>query len=206
MISEVKSFIAKLELWEKNLLEGNLKHFPCLKEVIEKEVVNVQPYTGEGHIEMLTRPRHEFDTRFSDFNKIEAIAQFVSYTYMALDAESLSQTIEQHFSESRPETELEIVTLQNDLCLKSVAGKENFWCLVSKQKYPILVNVALKISALFCSTYLCESTFSNMKFIKNKYRSRLTDEHLDSCIRLGITNYQPDVKKLTDMMDCQSSH
>ncbi|XP_050505187.1 general transcription factor II-I repeat domain-containing protein 2A-like [Diabrotica virgifera virgifera] len=177
-----------------------------LQEVIEKEVVNVQPYTGEGHIEMLTRPRHEFDTRFSDFNKIEAIAQFVSYPYMPLDAESLSQTIEQHFSEIRPETELEIVTLQNDLCLKSVAGKENFWCLVSKQKYPILVNVALKINALFCSTYLCESTFSNMKFIKNKYRSRLTDEHLDSCIRLRITNHQPNVKKLTDMMDCQSSH
>ncbi|XP_050503442.1 EPM2A-interacting protein 1-like [Diabrotica virgifera virgifera] len=155
---------------------------------------------------MLTRLRHEFDSRFSDFNKIEAIAQFVSYPYMSFDTESLSQAIEQHFSESRPETELEIVTLQNDLCLKSVAGKENFWCLVSKQKYPILVNVALKISALFCSTYLCESTFLNMKFIKNKYRSRVTDEHLDSCIRLGITNNQPDVKKLTDMMDCQSSH
>ncbi|CAG9831684.1 unnamed protein product [Diabrotica balteata] len=54
---------------------------------------------------------------------------------------SLSQTIEQHFSEIRPETDLEIVTLQNDLCLKSIAGKENIWCLVSKQKYPILVNI-----------------------------------------------------------------
>ncbi|CAG9827413.1 unnamed protein product [Diabrotica balteata] len=62
--------------------------------------------------------------------------------------QNLSQTIEQHFSESRRETELEIVTLQNDLCLKSVAGKEHFWCLVSKQKYPILGNVTLKISAL----------------------------------------------------------
>ncbi|XP_072377981.1 general transcription factor II-I repeat domain-containing protein 2-like [Diabrotica undecimpunctata] len=176
----------------EKLNELNLK----LQEVIEKEVVNVQPYTGERHIEMLTRLRHEFDTRFSDFNKIEAVAQFVSYPYMPFDAESLSQTIEQHFSENRPETELDIVTLQNDLCLKSVAGKENFWCIVSKQKYPILVNVALKMGALFCSTYLCKSTFSNMKLIKNKYRSRLTDEHLDSCIRLGITNYQPDIKKL----------
>lgn len=208
MISEIKSFIAKLELWEKNLRQGNLKHFPSLKEQVEKEI-NVQPYTGdEGHIDMLTKLKYDFESRFCDFRKIESLAQFISNPYMALEAENLSHTIEQDFNADGPTAELEIVTLQNDLCLKSVIGQENerFWSLVPKDKYPVLVNMALKMKALFSSTYLCESTFSNMKFIKNKYRNRLTDDHLDSCIRLGITNYEPDVKKLTNNMDCQTSH
>lgn len=179
-----------------------------MKEQVEKEI-NVQPYTGdEGHIDMLTKLKYDFESRFCDFRKIESLAQFISNPYMALEAENLSHTIEQDFNADGPTAELEIVTLQNDLCLKSVIGQENerFWSLVPKDKYPVLVNMALKMKALFSSTYLCESTFSNMKFIKNKYRNRLTDDHLDSCIRLGITNYEPDVKKLTNNMDCQTSH
>ncbi|KAK1881707.1 SCAN domain containing protein 3, partial [Dissostichus eleginoides] len=60
--------------------------------------------------------------------------------------------------------------------------------------------------AYFGSTYLCETAFSQMKIIKSKYRTRMTDAHLTDCLRLAITNYQPDFKRLTDNVQSQQSH
>ena len=42
------------------------------------------------------------------------------------------------------------------------------------------------------STYLCESAFSTMKFIKSKYRSSLTDTSLKHALRLATTNIEVD--------------
>lgn len=53
------------------------------------------------------------------------------------------------------------------------------------------------------SKYLCESAFSNVNFIKNKHRSRLTDSHL---LRVAVTNYTPEYSKLVDNMECQVPH
>jgi len=41
---------------------------------------------------------------------------------------------------------------------------------------------------MFGNTYACESTFSTMKQIKSKNRSRLADETLDDSLRLASTS------------------
>jgi hypothetical protein len=43
-------------------------------------------------------------------------------------------------------------------------------------------------------------------FNKSKYWSTLTDEHLDTCLRLAISSYNPDYAKLADSMMCKSSN
>ncbi|XP_023283321.1 ephrin type-B receptor 2-like [Seriola lalandi dorsalis] len=53
------------------------------------------------------------------------------------------------------------------------------------------------VLSIFGSTYLCEQIFSNMNYIKSKYRPRLTDESLQSCVKIKVTSYVPDVEKLT---------
>ncbi|KAG8227259.1 hypothetical protein J437_LFUL003992, partial [Ladona fulva] len=68
---------------------------------------------------------------------------------------------------------MEIVDLKNDIIL-----------LV---RFPLLRSVVYKIKSCFGSTYLCESLFSTMNIIKSKNRSRLTDSHLDSCLRAGTS-------------------
>jgi hypothetical protein len=60
---------------------------------------------------------------------------------------------------------------------------------------------------MFGSTYLCESTFSNMKFIKSHYRCSLTDESLQHFLRLGTTNITVDIPALVKESDnLQCSH
>jgi len=64
---------------------------------------------------------------------------------------------------------------------------EEFWRLVSEEKYPKLNCFALRLCSLLGSTYVYESVFSIMSHIKSKTRSRLDSEMLSACIRLAAT-------------------
>jgi len=44
-----------------------------------------------------------------------------------------------------------------------------------------------------------------MKILKSKYSSSLTDEHLNDCIRVGITKYTTHYKTVEEMQ-CEVSH
>jgi tryptophan synthase beta subunit len=63
----------------------------------------------------------------------------------------------------------------------------------------------MRLISIFGTTYVCESLYSTLKFIKSKYRSELTDEHLSELVRTALTNYQPDFKKLTEKMNTRKS-
>ncbi|MBN3305972.1 SCND3 protein, partial [Amia calva] len=107
---------------------------------------------------------------------------------------------------TRQDIENEIRTIQNDIQLKCRASDATFWALVSTTKYPEIKKVALCIKSLFGSTYLCESAFSSMNIVKSKYRSTMTDAHLNDCMRLVLTKYTTNFNKLADDRQCQASH
>ncbi|KAL0803215.1 hypothetical protein ABMA28_017316 [Loxostege sticticalis] len=83
---------------------------------------------------------------------------------------------------------------------------QDFWALVSKEKYPNLKKCVEQLHSCFGSTYLCESAFSYLKQTKNKHRSRLTDVHTLDSLRLAISNYKPDYAKLVEDAQAQCSH
>lgn len=64
-------------------------------------------------------------------------------------------------------------------------SKRDFWHL--EQKYPNLRRCGLKLTALFGFTYLCE-----MKIMKSKHCSTMTDGHLVACLRVATICYCPD--------------
>ena len=59
---------------------------------------------------------------------------------------------------------------------------------------------------LFGSTYVCESAFSTMKYLKNEYRSRLWDGSLESQLKLMVSKEVPDFARLVARMQDQGSH
>ena len=59
---------------------------------------------------------------------------------------------------------------------------------------------------MFLSTYACESLFSVMNLIKSRSRSSRTDETSSSCEFLKVTNYRPDIKSMSAVMQQQKSH
>ena len=53
----------------------------------------------------------------------------------------------------------------------------------------------------FGSTYRCEQSFSCMKLIKIRSRSRLADAHLHDLISLATTQLHPDIEKLASALE-----
>ena len=102
--------------------------------------------------------------------------------------------------------ELEIINFQHDIILKSHFQDISSWNLVDENRFPNLRTCALKIF-LFCgTTYNCEAIFSNMTYLKSKYRYQLTDAHLDQCLRASNSAYVLDYDKIAGDMQTQISH
>ena len=60
--------------------------------------------------------------------------------------------------------------------------------------------------AMFGSTYVCEQLFSFMKTTKTSERTRLTDKHLSSLMKVGTARtLEPDIRKLVTKKRCQAS-
>ena len=106
---------------------------------------------------------------------------------------------------------MELMELQCDTLLKqkyAEVGIPEFYKFLSFDKFPKLCAFALRILAMFGSTYVCEQFFSTMKVNKSAIRSRLTDEHLQSVLRLATikdASLKPDIDSLVNSKCIQKS-
>ncbi|KAA0714429.1 General transcription factor II-I repeat domain-containing protein 2 [Triplophysa tibetana] len=72
--------------------------------------------------------------------------------------------------------------------------------------FPELSKVFSRLMCLFGSTYLCEKLFSTMNFNKCKFRSSLSDAHLEAVLRVSTTNsIRANVAQLCEQKRCQVS-
>ena len=62
------------------------------------------------------------------------------------------------------------------------------------------------VACCACSTYLCESLFSKMKYTKSRIRSRLTDENFEDHFRLSISSLEVNIEDLSKEMQHQVAH
>jgi hypothetical protein len=71
---------------------------------------------------------------------------------------------------------------------------------------PVIRKHVLLMSSVFGRKYSCEQLFSLMKADKSRTRTRLTDEHLEGCMRIGTTEIKPHFHRLVMQNQCQISH
>jgi len=81
-----------------------------------------------------------------------------------------------------------------------------FYSKLPHEDFPALRDFIMKITTVFGLTYICEQIFLWMKQTKSVHRSRLTDEHLHSILRIGTTKFQPDFSLLVKEVQAQISH
>ncbi|CAH0397110.1 unnamed protein product [Chilo suppressalis] len=189
MISAVNAFKSKLQLMIDQLRRKDLKHFPSLKARIPQ--LNYDTYEAE-----LSNILGQFEMRFYVCSKLANIASFMTYPFSCKNIEELATEIATQFNMNSCSDENELVQIISDIHLKATASDTNFWCFISEDKYPNLRKIALQLTAMFGSTYLCESAFCEMKIIKSKYRNRLTDNRMSSCLRLALSGYVPSYENL----------
>uniref|UniRef100_H2Z397 HAT C-terminal dimerisation domain-containing protein n=1 Tax=Ciona savignyi TaxID=51511 RepID=H2Z397_CIOSA len=176
MISSVNAFKRKMQHFSTKLLRHDLANFQNLASELETQGKPCDQLDSAHYTEQITDCLSEFDKRFQDFSLLEP---------KDVEVDSLASNIASLFHMNSSGVEHEILTLQTDIELKSRAHGQ-FWNLFTEEKYPNIRKCAISLTAFFGSTYLCESAFSYMKIIKSKYRSTMTDEHLEVCLRLAI--------------------
>ncbi|XP_051259245.1 general transcription factor II-I repeat domain-containing protein 2-like [Dicentrarchus labrax] len=200
MISSVNVFKRKMQHLGSKLQRHDLANFQNLVSELERQGKACAQLDSGRYTVQIENLLSDFNKRFQDFALLEPVATFMCYPFREnADVDLLASEIATVFHLNSSGVEDEILTLQADIELKSRAHGQ-FWNLLTEEKYPNMRKCATSLTALFSSTYLCESAFSHMKIIKSKYRSTMTD-HLEVC----FSSYCPDYASLADSIQCKSS-
>jgi hypothetical protein len=128
-----------------------------------------------------------FDTRFSDF---DAIANQIKIFQNPFDTD---------IEILAPELQMEMIDLQCSDIIKNKYQNSSlleFYKSLPLTQFDNLHKFARGLFSVFGTTYLCEKTFSKMKYTKNVYRSKLTDEHLKSLLIIGTSKISPQLQTI----------
>jgi hypothetical protein len=117
--------------------------------------------------------RKEFQARFKDFEEYSK------------DIRLFQNPLTFEMEEASEIYQLELIDMQTNDEMKEAfhsSTREQLYRCLSDSK--ILKVLATKMLTVFGSTYICEQTFSRMKLIKLKLRTRMTNDHLHHCLRV----------------------
>lgn len=181
MHSLVKAFMTKMQFLSSQLESNTLTHMQTLKEVTPS-ADHLRRYSS-----MLGALHGEFSRRFEDLRKIEDEMHLISSPFTC------------SVDNAPSDVQLELIDLQSDAVLAKHFKSESlldFYSSLKEENFPNMKIHAQKMLVLFGSTYICEQTFSMMKFTKSRYRSSLTDDHLSAVLRISTSDIQPDFDAL----------
>ena len=190
VFDHVNAFAVKLTLWETQIYNKNFVNFPSLQSL---QVQNSQKYA-----KVITELRNNFDHRFADFKK------------SAMHFNVFSCPFSVKIEEVPENLQMECIDLQ---CSSDLREKfKDFPLLdfykkyVSKEKYQKIHRLAVFVTSLFGSTYLCEQVFSQMNHVKSPVRLLLSDSHMESSLWIATSSILPNIAKLVREKQCQTSH
>ena len=102
---------------------------------------------------------NDFSDRFQDFEKISPTLRRVTFPHLVETETALLHV------------QMELIELKNDEQLLNKFRRQKDLLKIWKYafQYPIMQLLARETLVLFGSTYVCEATFSSMKYLKNSY-------------------------------------
>ncbi|XP_066976073.1 general transcription factor II-I repeat domain-containing protein 2-like [Macrobrachium rosenbergii] len=190
----IRAFEIKLQLFQRQIASHNLAHFPNLKSMQNKNNID-DGDLAEKYCEKISKLRDEFQNRFSDFKCMEN--EFAVFRNpFSVDVNVLPEPLQ-----------LEIIDMQCDSVLKdkfSTCQLSTFYQYVDS-KYPNVKYLASKIMSMYGSTFACEQLFSVMNINKSRLRSKLSDEHLNSILKIATKSFTPNFDALVKKKRSQVS-
>ncbi|XP_044276826.1 general transcription factor II-I repeat domain-containing protein 2A-like [Varanus komodoensis] len=204
MLEEVLAFERKLTVLARDLQRGTLSHFPSLREFRQAHNTINSAYLQSA----ITAMQTSFGKRFSEFREEKNTLSFPvtpltidpSLLNMTAFAGVSQPDLEMELADiagkdiwvsefKRLTANLEDVARQ-----KAILAQNHKWSDIENlpkrdqlvfetwnaipNTYMNMKKYAFGVLSIFGSTYVCEQVFSNMNYIKNKHRSRLTDDSL----------------------------
>ncbi|XP_047145438.1 EPM2A-interacting protein 1-like [Hydra vulgaris] len=180
----------KLNLYETYIASGNCTYFPTLTECQpSRELLS-------SFSLIVTALYDQFDNRFNKFEDLKKHMVFLCYPF-DFDMNDISNLKDLEEVDIL-KAEDEVINFQCDDELRKKAPKKDddgtfggnlilLWHDAMKERFPVLKKHASRLICMYGTSYQCEQTLSAMKIIKNVYRTRLTDTHLNDLVRAATT-------------------
>ena len=199
---QVNSFRQKLQLFRHQLCERCFDNFSALKDRVAEPGNRVDE---DFYVDKLDVMIENFEQRFEELDSDKVKHENLLFINpFAVDPGKMDFGVQ------------ELIDFQNLAALKAryeklsviATGQDvmDFWKAVPVTAFPELRSFSAKFISRFGTTYRCEQAFPTMKFVKSKYRTRLTHAHLGALMKLAITDLQPRLKDLVKKVQLQGSH
>ncbi|KAK0145575.1 General transcription factor II-I repeat domain-containing protein 2 [Merluccius polli] len=182
----VKAFSSKLRLWKTQV------------SLAEEGTV----FSGDEYVSAIENLQQEFDERFADFKAHRDTFQLFADPFSA-DVESVPSMLQ-----------TELIDLQCNSELKTKfrgTGKSRQDRRVPQRAASFIPRAVQSFQSCYVPfwehiQYVCEKLFSTMNFNKSKYRTRLTDAHLEAVLRVSTaTSIRVNTAQLCEQKRCQVS-
>lgn len=196
MHTDVKAFQTKIKLFIKHIDEKKLDHFPNCKKAVEEAGINFH-LKSDKMKDVLIQIQNQFSDRFGDFEKVSSKLKIFANPF-SCDIEAVPTHLQMNVIDLQSND-----TLKNSFC--EINDLVKFYGSLSSD-FDELKRFAQQLITIFGSTYLCEQTFSILNYRKNKYASRLTDEHLRAILRISTTNMKANIQQIAAQIQPQTSH
>ncbi|KAL3861179.1 hypothetical protein ACJMK2_007244 [Sinanodonta woodiana] len=167
-------------------------HFPTFQSHLQKS----QDIGTTVYVAKLDTLVQSFNSRFHDFDQCRLL--------MKLCADPFSVSVD----DLSAEYQLELTDLKASDELRSTYREKSLldFCRTLPDTFPNLKDNALVHTSMFGSTYCCEQAFTQMKLKKSNTRNQLTDDNLETILRISTSSIKPDTSKLADDIQHQPSH
>ena len=164
-----RAFRQKLLLWSQRIKQKNFANFSLLDKVIpEYSNLDLEENLKAEVSQNLEALRESFDGYFYPGDLEEPETWIVNPFAFKLEKMGDEDEGKEHLIEMQASQSIKLLYESSSL--------ETFWCSV-QTKYPALAKRALQVLVTFATTWLCESEFSSLIYIKNKYRNALDPEN-----------------------------
>ena len=177
----VLAFQTKLDFLIRQLRAGCLTHFSCCASL------NISNAPLTFGIQLLETLSEQFDVRFQDMCAHSSNLQLLQNPFSAC------------VDTSPVDIQMELIDLQSSTSQRdrhSSCGLVEFYSCLPAEEFPNIRKFAQRYLSIFGSTYICEQTFSRMKYVKSPLRSQMTDEHLKAVLRTTTSQLDPDIRML----------
>ena len=190
---KVESLQCKLALWKRRGGNGNVVNFANLDELYTKEIVSLPQAVVSAILEHLESLKNSFEGYFDIDNLPSGLWLRNPFT-MLLDEIDDNDLAKDESIDLRSNKQLNIKFDAIDI--------STFWCEIGAT-HMTLSKRAWSVLVQFTTTYLCETGFSAMVQIKDKYRNRLDISH---DMRVALSKTSPPIADLVVKTQVQGTH
>ena len=188
---KISSFKKKIVLFCSQAEKKDFSPFPTLSSFLEENEISTSTEVADDIIDHLKALQVSFDKYFhEDFSQFDWIRN------------PFTKVVPNELSMTSKETFIDLIC---DSFMKDAFHQKlliDLW-LGAQTHYPAVFREAKVFLMPFVTTYLCESGFSELLYIKNKQRNRI---NVEEDLRIKLSSSNPDFEKLVKEKQQQISH